>query len=205
MSYLKFGFSGYQFKPKFENVLEAIENYKKTRLESFGRNDYAFIGEETTLRSLNNGRWIDDIKRIEYSRNWSELLIIECEMDENGKEDFLCSISLGFICIDNYYESDDKKTLKLFFEGNNLTPTMRHVEESIENVYQREVMGGLHIGKNKYNTKLITKQEDGTWIDNEGKIWVSLLIVEMDNNWNIINKISLGLTRLNPSIYTQWI
>ena len=204
MSYLKFSFSGYQYKPKFENVLEALENSKRTRLESYGRYDYAFIGEEVTLRSMNNGRWAEDVKRSEYAREWSELLISECETMENGKEIVLYSVSLGFVCIDNFYESEDKKSLKLFFEGNNQTPTIRHVDESVCNVYHREVAGGLHIGKNKYNTTRITKQEDDTWLDREGKVWVSLFIAEMDENWNIIGKVIIGLTRLNPSIHSQW-
>jgi hypothetical protein len=204
MSYLKFSFSGYQFKPKFENVLEALENFKRTRLESYGRNDYAFIGEEITLRSMNNGRWVEDVRKSEYAREWSELLISDCELTEGGAENILYSVSLGFVCIDNYYESEDKKTLKFFFEGNNSIPTIHHVDESMENVYQREVNDGLHIGKNKYNTTWITKQEDETWIDRDGKVWVSLYITEMDENWNIINKANIGLTRLNPSLHAPW-
>lgn len=205
MNEIKFRFSGYPYEPKFENVLEAIENFSRTRYESFGKNDYAFLGEEITLRSMNNGCWIEDVRKSEYSRNWSELLISECEMIGEEAEGLLNSVSLGFICIDNYYESEDKKTLKLLFEGNNLTPTIRHVEESIENVYQREVMGGLHIGKNKYNTTWITKQEDETWVDRDHKVWVSLFIAEMDENWNIVSKVNIGLTRLYPSIHTQWL
>ena len=205
MSSLKFCFSGFPFEPKFENVLEAIENSKKTRLESFGRSDYAFIGEEVTLISLNNGCWIDDVKKSEYTRNWSELIIRECETTDDKAEGLLKSVSLGFVCLDNYYEPDEKKTLKLFFEGNNLTPTIRNVEESIENVYQREVMSGLHIGKNKYNSTWITKNEDSTWIDREEKVWVSLFIAEMDEKWNMVNKVILGITRLYPSIHAQWL
>jgi hypothetical protein len=204
MSYIKFCFSGYQFKPKFENVLEAIENFKRTRLESYGKYDYAFIGEDIPLRSMNNGRWIEDAKRSEYARRWCELLICECEITEDKVESLLNSVSLGFVCLDNFYESEDKSSLKLFFEGNNLTPTIRHVEESIENVYQREVMGGLHIGKSKYNTTWITKQEDGTWIDRDEKVWVSLFIAEMDENWNIVYKVNIGLTRLYPKVHAQW-
>ena len=205
MSSLKFCFSGFPFEPKFEDVLEAIENSKKTRLESYGRSDYAFIGDEVTLRSLNNGRWVDDVKKSQSTRSWSELIIREYEMTNDKAEGFIKSVSLGFVCIDNYYEPDEKKTLKLFFEDNNLTPTIRHVEEAIENVYQREVMGGLHIGKNKYNSTWITKNEDGTWVDREEKVWVSLLIAEMDENWNMVNKVTLGLTRLYPSIHSQWL
>lgn len=205
MSNIKFIFSGFPYEPKFENVIEAIDNSKRTKLESIGRNDYAFIGEDITLRSLNNGSWVEDARRSEDGRDWSELLISECEVVQDESDALLNSVSLGFVCIDNYYESEDKKTLKLFFEGNNQTPTLRHVEESIENVYQREVMGGLHIGKNKYNTTWITKQEDGTWIDRDQKVWVSLFIAEMDVNWNMVNKIYIGLTKLYPSIHTKWL
>jgi len=204
MSYLKFCFSGYPYEPKFENVLEAIENSKTTRFESYGRNDYAFIGEEMTLRSMNNGCWVEDVKKGEYGRNWSELLISECGMADDGKVDFLNGVSLGFVCIDNYYEFNDDKTLKLFFEGIDIEPTIRHVEEATRNVYQREVMGGLHIGKNKYSTTWIEKQEDGTWIDRDDAVWGNLFIAEVDNIGNILSKISIGLTKLNPSIYAKW-
>jgi hypothetical protein len=204
MSYLKFSFSGYPYEPKFENVLEAIENSKKTRLESYGRNDYAFIGEDMTIRSMNNGRWLEDVKEGEYARNWSELLISECGMAEDGKEDFLSGVSLGFVCIDNYYEFNDEKTLKLFFEGIEFEPTIRHVEEAMRNVYQREVMGGLHIGKNKYNTTWIEKQEDGTWIDRDDTVWGSLYIAEVDKNGTAKSKIGIGLTRLSPGVHALW-
>jgi hypothetical protein len=205
MSYLKFSFSGHPFEPKFENVLEAIKNSKKTRHESYGRNDYAFIEDGITLRSLNDGRWVEDVKKGEYARNWSELLINECGMTEDGEEGFLNGASLGLVCIDNYYEFKDEKTLKLLFEGTDIEPTIRHVEDAIRNVYQKEAMGGLHIGKNKYNMSWIEKQEDDTWTDRDGNMWASLFIAEMEEDGSIINKVNIGLTRLNSNTPVHWL
>jgi|GEM_PF-2993348 len=205
MSYLKFSFSGYSFEPRFEHVLEAIENSRKTRIESYGRNDYAFIGNDITLKSLNDGRWVEDASADESGRHWSELLIKECEITNDGEAGFFESVSIGFVCIDNYYEYEDKKVIILFIKGSDMDLTIRHVEEATKNVYQREARGGLHIGRNKYNTAWIKKQEDGTWIDRNEKIWGNLFVAEVDEKGNVTNEVSIGLTRLDTRIRVKWL